>query len=397
MSTEAEIRIKRRISTNELERRWKAIRQVMKERELDFLIIQNSTAHLDGYVRWFTDVPVGHGYPATVIFPRDDEMTTIWHGPRPPAQPGPPAWALRGVKKRISVPNIPSLGYSSIYDAEKVVEELARYGNCRIGLVGMGLITAAFYKYVTEHLSAVEFEEASDLVDNIKTIKSDEEINLIRETCAMQDATFEYVLTCVQPGKRDYEVSADIMHKCLESGGQQANIMLGSASAGTAAMILPAHFGNRVIEKGDQITILIESSGPSGFWGEMARIICLGKVSPELEEQFEVAKKAQKVTLDLLKPGADPAAIWDAHNEFLRSKGYPEERRTYAHGQGYDIVERPSLYPAETMKIQARMNIAVHPAVASAKAFGFICENYLVSETGEKECLHKTPQKIFVV
>ena len=395
MSGEAEIRIKARISTNELERRWKATRQVMKESGLDFLIMQNSTAHMDGYVRWFIDMPVGQGYPITVIFPRDDEMTTICHGPLPPAEPSPPAWALRGVRKRISVPNIPSLGYSSIYDAEKVVEELAEYKNCRIGLLGMGLMTAALYKYITEHLGAVEFVEVTDLVDNIKAIKSDEEINLIRETCAMQDATFEYISTRVQPGKREYEVYADIIHKCLELGGEQTNILIGSAPLGTTAGIHLPYFGNRLIEEGDQLTILIESSGPSGFWVELARIVCLGEVSPELEEQFRLAQKAQMVTLDLLKPGADPKAIWDAHNEFLRSKGYPEEKRTFAHGQGYDLVERPSLYPAETIKIQARMNIAVHPAVVSPKAFGFICDNYLVSETGENERLHKTPQRIF--
>jgi len=152
-----------------------------------------------------------------------------------------------------------------------------------------------------------------------------------------------------------------------------------------------------VIEEGDQFTLLIESNGPSGFYGHIARIICLGKASPELEEQFELAKRAQKITLDLLKPGADPAAIWDANNEFMRSIGYPEETRIYAHGQGYDLVERPSLDPHETMKIEAGMNISVHPSVVSDKAFAFVCENYIVSESGKRECLHRTPQKIFVL
>ena len=127
------------------------------------------------------------------------------------------------------------------------------------------------------------------------------------------------------------------------------------------------------------------------------RSICLGKVSPELEEQFELAKKAQKVTLGLLKLGADPEAIWEANNEFLRSTGYPEERRIYAHGMGYDMVERPSLNPGETMKVQVRMNFAVHPGVTSAKATGKICDNYLVTENGVSDCLHQTPQQVFVV
>lgn len=396
MNSGPETRIRTRISTNELERRWKAVRQAMKESGLDFLIVQNSTPNLHGYVRWFTDMTVAD-YPATVIFPRDDEMTTIWHGPRLPAEPAPAAWSLRGVKKRISVPIIPSLGYSSIFDAEKAVEELAQYKNCRIGLVGMGFISAAFYKYVIEHLDTVKFEDATDLVDNIKVIKSDEEIELIKETCKLQDALFEYTLTRVQPGRKEYEVQADVLQKSLEMGGEHTNIMVGSAPPGKAAGTLPAHLGNKVIQEGDQFAILIETDGPGGFWGELGGTICLGKISPELEEQLEIARQAQKVTLNLLKPGAEPSAIFEANNEFLRSRGYPEERRIYAHGQGYDIVERPSLDPDETMKIQARMNICVHPSVVSDKARGWVCDNYIVTETGVSECLHKTPQKIFTI
>ena len=397
MKSEAEIRIPRSISTGELERRWKGVRRVMQEKALDFVIVQNTTDYLAGYVKWLTDMPALHNYPVTVIFPRDDEMTTIWSGPRPPAEPNPPAWSLRGVRKRISVPIIPSLAYSSIFDAEKVIEELAPYNRCRIGLVGMGFISAAFYKYVTEHLTGAEFEDITDEIDSIKAVKSDEEIALIRETCEMQDATFEYVLTRVAPGKRDYEIYADVRHKCMEMGSEQQLVMVGSAPRGTRGVMFYEHFGNRVIEDGDQFTLLIESNGPSGFYGHIARIISLGKPSPELEEQLELAQRAQKVTLDLLKPGADPATIWDANNEFMRSIGYPEETRIYAHGQGYDLVERPSLDPHETMKIAAGMNIAVHPSIVSEKAFAFVCENYIVSESGEKQCLHKTPQKVFVI
>ena len=107
-----------------------------------------------------------------------------------------------------------------------------------------------------------------------------------------------------------------------------------------AAWQFPLHFGNRVIQEGDQVIILIESNGPSGFFAEIGRIICLGKVSPELKEQFELAQKAQRVTLDLLNVGTDPVTIWNANNEFMRSIGYPEETRIYAHGMGYDMVEQ---------------------------------------------------------
>jgi Xaa-Pro aminopeptidase len=397
MDKEAEIRIPRIISDSELQRRWSAVRHAMKERGLDFLILQNCTDYLGGYVKWFTDMPALHNYPVTVLFPREEEMTTIWSGPLPPSEPNPPAWSLRGVKKRISVPIIPALGYTSAFDAEKAVEELSPYKKCRIGFVGMGFISASFYKHITEHLREARFEDATDLVDTIKVIKSEEEILYIKETCEMQDAAFEYALTRIQPGRRDYQVYADVRGKCMDMGSEQQLVMVGSAPANRAGVMYYEHFGNRIIQEGDVFTILIESNGPSGFYGHIARIVCLGHVPHALEEQFELARQAQKITLDLLKPGADPSHIWDANNAFMRSIGYPEETRIYAHGQGYDLVERPSLDPYETMKIQANMNISVHPSVVSQKAFAFVCENYIVKESGEKICLHKTPQKVFTI
>lgn len=397
MSDEAATRIKTRASKQELERRWTAVRKAMKERGLDFLIMQNGTDIIGGYVKWFTDMPARHNYTCTVIFPRDEEMTTIWHGARPPAEPSPPAWAVTGVKKRLSLPYIPSLAYTNTYEAEKVVEELSKYKNCRIGWLGLGFISAALYNYVMQNLHGARFEAATDMVDEIKAIKSDEEIGFIRQLCKEQDEIARYALTVIRPGRREYEVHADILHRCNELGCENANIMVGSAPAGEPARTIPLHFNNRLIQDGDQVFILIESNGSSGIYTEVACTICLGKVSPELKEQYELAKKAQKVSVELLKPGAKPIDIWNANNAFLRSIGYAEENRIYAHGMGYDMVERPSLDPGETMTIKARMNMAVHPSVVSPKAFGHVCENFLVKETGTAECLHKTEQKLFVL
>src|SRR5512139_4300000 len=97
------------ISTAELERRWKATREVMKAEKVDFLLMQNNNDYLGGYVKWFTDLPAVNGYPVTVIFPLSDEMTTVSHGPSDPEKAVPAAWLLRGVKKRISNPIMLSL------------------------------------------------------------------------------------------------------------------------------------------------------------------------------------------------------------------------------------------------------------------------------------------------
>ena len=391
----ADIRIRTRISTSELERRWEAVRQAMQENDLDFLIIQNHNDVLGGYIKWFTDLSAHHDYTATVIFPRNEDMITLFHGPDLPAKPLPPDWAVRGAKKRISVPAIPSLDFTKNYLAEKAVAELINYKGASIGLVGTSFISAAFYNYVTQHLTTAKFSDATDLVDHIKAIKSPEEIELLKNCSAIQDAAFNYMLTRIKPGMTEVEVYNDCAQKCKEMGTTQINFLGSSAQPGKPAGKIPPCFGNKVIEEGDQVTLLIETNGPGGVWTELLRIVCLGRVTTELEEQFEFARNLQQVTLDLLRPGIEAKAIWEANNAFLLSNGYPEEARISVHGAGYDMVERPGICRDETMKIEANMCMAVHPTIVSPKAAAMVCENYIVRQSGPPVCLHQTPQKIF--
>ena len=392
-------RIRLSISTEELSRRWTSIRQVMGANNIDFLIMQNDNDFLQGYVKWFTDIPAVNGYPTTVIFPKEDEMTVINCGPRlsGPTDLSARSWAYRGVKKMMTAPYFPSLHYSASYDAQLVVEELASYKNCSVGLVGTGQMSLAFGDYLQKHLSSVRISDFTDAVDRIKVIKSDEEIQLIKKTASIQDIAFEKALNFIRPGVRDSEVAAFVQHVVQDLGSEQQLIMAGSAPLGTPCAQLRRHFTHRKIRADNQFILMIEVNGPGGLYAELGRSCVLGKASNELLDAFEVAKEAQKVTLDRLKPGAMPKDLVSAHNAFLREKGWPEETRLYAHGQGYDLVERPAIREDETMKIEANMNITVHPIIASKKLFCWVCDNYLVTEKGLSECLHQTPKKIFEI
>jgi Xaa-Pro aminopeptidase len=371
----------------------------MGANNIDFLIMQNDNDFLQGYVKWFTDIPAVNGYPTTVIFPKEDEMTVINCGPRlsGPTDLSARSWAYRGVKKMMTAPYFPSLHYSASYDAQLVVEELASYKNCSVGLVGTGQMSLAFGDYLQKHLSSVRISDFTDAVDRIKVIKSDEEIQLIKKTASIQDIAFEKALNFIRPGVRDSEVAAFVQHVVQDLGSEQQLIMAGSAPLGTPCAQLRRHFTHRKIRADDQFILMIEVNGPGGLYAELGRSCVLGKASNELLDAFEVAKEAQKVTLDRLKPGAMPKDLVSAHNAFLREKGWPEETRLYAHGQGYDLVERPAIREDETMKIEANMNITVHPIIASKKLFCWVCDNYLITEKGLSECLHQTPKKIFEI
>src|SRR5215471_15609013 len=68
------------VSMAELERRWTAVRAVMGAANIDVLLMQNNNDHMGGYVKYFTDLPATNGYPVTVVFPRDADMTIVNQG-----------------------------------------------------------------------------------------------------------------------------------------------------------------------------------------------------------------------------------------------------------------------------------------------------------------------------
>jgi hypothetical protein len=47
------------------------------------------------------------------------------------------------------------------------------------------------------------------------------------------------------------------------------------------------------------------------------------------------------------------------------------------------------------MKIEANMKITGHPIAASKSVFTWVCDNYLVTETGVSDCLHRTSKQVF--
>lgn len=386
-----------RISTSELERRWHLTRIAMERAGVDVLVIQNSNEFVGGYVKWFTDLPARQGVPLTVIFPRDSNMIVLRAGPRDGSltDSGQMDWPWRGVKKVLTSPYTTAECTTNFNDAKIAVQELKRLGARKIGWVGMGAIRFSFGTYLTEHMDAASFIDFSNYVDEIKAIKSPEEIGLIRQTALLQDQVFNDVMAHIEPGMREFEIAAFAYYQTQRLGSTQGFVLTGSSPMGTPATKGLRHFQNRQIQDGDQFTILIETNGPGGFYTELGRTIVLGKASDEMLAEFDLANIAQRMTLDMLKPGADPAMIWNAHNAFMRDANRPEERRLYAHGQGYDLVERPSIRDDEPMQIKENMSIVVHPTFETDVAYAWVCDNYLVEGDRVSNCLHKTAKKVF--
>jgi len=392
MSNHAQSRTGYATPTRELERRWKLVRQAMELQQIDCLVMQNELGAMGGYVRYFADVQA-NPYRTTVLFPAREDMLLINHG-APGVNQHPPFWTPRGIKTSISLPYVQTFNFTENDAAVAAVKFIKENRFKKIAWVALTNLSAAFYRYLLDNLSGIEYVDATDLVDEIKAVKGPDEIEAIRKTIELHDQVIALVPQFLKPGRMEYEVRSDLIKASHDLCSEEQNIMVGSDPH--RSMMLPPMYQTRRIEEGDVLTCLVEISGREGYFAEVGRIFSLGEPPADLVAAYEASLAGQRLAVQMMKPGADPAEIFRVVNEHLTAHGFNREERILAHGQGYDMVERPAMAPGETMKLRENMLIAVHVGAHGPKGGASSTDNYLITASGA-ELLTGTPQKIIVV
>lgn len=374
------------MSTEELERRWGAVRSAMANDDLSVLVMQNYNDYMGGYVKYFTDLPAENGYPYSVVFPRDEPMLLVRHGEMGGDRTvGEGDETLRGVQRVLSTASMVTASYSRYYDAELIANALRPFATSRIGLVGTASMSMATGEYLRRELPEATWVEASELVDRVRTVKSAEEIRCIEATAVLQDQAMAAAFEAVAPGKKESDIAAVAQHVASDLGSEQGIYRCASARPGEPALIAHRHYQNRVLRPGDIFYLLIETNGPGGLYTELGRTCVLGSTPRRFAEEYEFTLAAQRFCYELLRPGASPAQIWDRYNGYLRDNGKPAETRIHCHGQGVDLVERPLIRFDETFSITADMNLACHPRHVAGGFASWVCDNILVEPAGVRE------------
>lgn len=389
-------RIRRPISDRELNRRWDAARDLMRKHDLDLAFTQGNNMHLGGYVRWFTDIPAEYNLHETVLFPIDDQMTLV----RSSASKI-PQWALRGVKEVLYAPFAPTLAYTADSEAGLVIDYIRKRNSKRVGWIGKASITAGLMEKIIAAFPTVEFVDITNEFDMIKALKSDEEMELVRETARVHDLAWSALPAIVKPGMKEYQIRAEVAQLLANLGTEEHLLFMGTAQPRHACGMSTFQYANRTVKEGDYGVLLIEVNGPGGYYCESARNFCFGEPFKELQEAWDVAVAAQQLTADMLTPGRNANEIVAKYNEFVSARGYCQEGRLYGHSQGYDLIERPAFmadhkFGKEDMIIKPGMNISLHPYFIDDVQTVYINDNYYVTEKGAEK-IHKTAPRIIIL
>jgi Xaa-Pro aminopeptidase len=153
-------------------------------------------------VRYFTDIQMS-SYGGAVIFPLDGDMTLITSG-APNVEPKIDPVVYNA--QCFSRPFIPSMNYARDQFPAIAVEVFKKSKSKTVGIVEKSLFPLSFYEYMKEKLTNVKFVDATDMVEDIRSVKSEEEISLMQKTAAMQDKVMLAVQSMIRPGVREYEI-----------------------------------------------------------------------------------------------------------------------------------------------------------------------------------------------
>jgi Xaa-Pro aminopeptidase len=387
-----------KMSQAEMERRHGLLERIAEEHQVDAIVAICNEDVLAGYVRWIAEEPIA-GYRTAVMFVPREGATVIEHGDTDGERAHDPrSGDYPGVVAIHTVAAFQSAIYTAGYEAERLVDLVRKRGLKRIGLLAQANMPYGFFRMMSDGLEGVaKFADVTEAVDQQMAVKSFEELQHIRAAAALQDKVFEELLPDLRPGMREIDVTALVRAASLRLGGSAGVILAGSARQGEFAPFKPASHQNRVIEAGDYLSLLIENAGPSGHFTEIARNISFGRAGNALLEAGEQTRVLQEEILPHMRDGASCGDIFAEQNRQRVAMAHDRERRIFAHGQGYNVVERPLIRNDEPMPLRTGMNLAVHPTLADGEnTFAVMCDNFVLEVDGMKR-LHRTAQRVFEV
>ncbi|MBQ7831941.1 MAG: type I methionyl aminopeptidase [Clostridia bacterium] len=202
-------------------------------------------------------------------------------------------------------------------------------------------------------------------------VKSEREIELMREPCRVVKDTLAFVGTKIQAGMTTKELDVLIERfirsegaypSCLGYGGFPA-----SACISVNDMVVHGIPDDRVIREGDIVSVDL-CAYKNGYHGDACRTFCIGKVAPEVEKLVKVTEECFFKGIEGLKAGTPVYDIGYRVQKHAESFGYGVIRSYTGHGIGKEMHEDPNVPNYGKLgtgtRLRAGTVICVEPMIA---------------------------------
>jgi Xaa-Pro dipeptidase len=265
-------------------------------------------------------------------------------------------------------------------------------GKARIGTdnpAGAGGAMGYVGPPLNELLPDAELVKDSQFVWGMRLLKTEEELDLIRESAKWGNLAHSYLQEYTKPGLYDVEVR---LMACLEAtsamkktyGGEYESVKGRFVSAGFRGQVgwksaMPHSIDiGKPISDGD-VLVTGASADISGYGSELERTMIVSKPTSKQEKMFKVMCRAQEAAADALKPGNTCADVDKAANKVFRDTGYWDLVRHHTgHGIGLEGHEPPYLDQGNPQPLQPGMVVSIEPGIYELGYAGFRHSDTLV-------------------
>lgn len=279
-----------------------------------------------------------------------------------------------------------------------IFEEVAKQ------VASMGVKTLAFEKdamhYGTYEVykSAVkaDFVPLSGLIEKIRLIKSQEEINIIKVACEIADNAFTHILNFIKPGITELDVSNELEFFMRKQGATSSSFDIIVAS-GLRSALPHGVATKKIIETGDFVTLDF-GAYYNGYISDITRTVAVGKPSEKLVEMYNAVLESQLLALEKVGPGMTGAEADAVSRDYLKSKGLGEAfGHSLGHGIGLEVHEGPGLNFRSEVVLEPNMTVTIEPGAYIPGVGGVrIEDDILITETGN-EILNHSDKKLIIL
>ena len=367
----------------EYDDRYVRARQMMRERNLDALIITNvanyiyfsghTATHNAPHWMW-----TSHARPFVMIFPAKGNPMLIAH-------------ILEQLPAGRSSPWCEVRTYSDLPFKSSLLADVIRemgLKNARIG-AELGLeqrfqLPFDDLRAVQSELPSVEFVDASGIFLDLRFIKSPLEIERLRKSCSIAEEAFRTVVPDLRIGMTEREVVKRVSIRMLELGADRPTHFLLSRVAPYHQLNRPA---DRTLEKGDTWRMDFGAVYQE-YQSDMSWTMVFGEPTPKQVELFGHVARVIKDLEAMIRPGIQICEITKRYNELLEKDGLPPKGAgRIGHGIGLNFNERPSIDLIDTTVLKESMCLALEPGIFTPEG-GFVIEDNFVIRSEGIELLH---------
>jgi Xaa-Pro dipeptidase len=385
------------VPREELERRWKRVRQFMDCDSL--LILQNvDQYYLTGTVQ-----------TGVLWFPREGE----------------PLLAVRKSFER-----------AKIESAVKNIVPLKTYSELPALIPNPGdtvgfeldVLPVVTYQQVSKHFSKSKIVDGSMPVRYARAVKTAYEIECIRRAAKQLDIMFLDIPKQLHEGLAEFELAARIEYVLRMAGHQgftrvrrfNMEMFFGAVSfAETAAYphafdgpvgvrglyaAAPTMGSRRTLKRNEPVMVDI-CGGYAGYISDGSRTYSVGPVSQQMRDTYQYILELNSWIEDQLRPGNVPSRIYDAILDRVAKTSFAShfmgagenQVRFVAHSVGLELDEIPVIAPKFDTPLEPGVVLAVEPKVFYPGLGGVGVENTYLITDGACERLTVCPMEIFEV